>query len=89
MPPLRLHRCPNNFVKLEGHPCWKVEKALKEQGIDYEVVTGPLRRSKRDELQELSGQRIYPVIEFPDGEVYRDDSKEMAARIAAGKLMVP
>ena len=89
MPPLRLHRCPNTFVKLDAHPCWKVQKALDEKGIDYELVQGPLRRSKRDELQELSGQRIYPVIEFPDGEVYRDDSKEMAARIAAGKLMVP
>jgi glutathione S-transferase len=89
MPPLRLHRCPNTFVKLNAHPCWKVEKALQEQGIDYEVVKGPLRRGKRDELEELSGQRQYPVIEFPDGEVYRDDSKEMAARIAAGKLPVP
>ena len=86
MPPLRLHRCPNTFVKLDAHPCWKVQKALDEQGIDYEVVKGPLRRSKRDELEELSGQRKYPVIELPDGEVYRDESKEMAARIAAGKL---
>ena len=89
MPPLRLHRCPNTFVKLDAHPCWKVQKALDEQGIDYEVVKGPVRRSKRDELEELSGQRIYPVIEFPDGKVYRDDSKEMAARIAAGNLLVP
>jgi glutathione S-transferase len=88
MPPLRLHRCPNTFVKLHAHPCWKVEKALQEQAINYEVVKGPLRRSKRDDLEELSGQRQYPVIEFPDGEVYRDDSKEMAARIAAGKLLV-
>ena len=87
MPPLRLHRCPNTFVKLDAHPCWKVEKALQEQGIDYEVVKGPLRRGKRDELEALSGQRIYPVIEFPDGTAYRDESKAMAARIAAGKLM--
>ena len=89
MPPLRLHRCPNTFVKLDAHPCWKVEKALQEQGIDYEVVKGPLRRGKRDELEALSGQRVYPVIEFPDGEVYRDESKAMAARIAAGKLTEP
>ena len=39
-----------------------------EQGIEYEVVKGPLRRGKRDELEALSGQRIYPVIEFPDGD---------------------
>jgi glutathione S-transferase len=87
MPPLRLHRCPNTFVKLDAHPCWKVQKALDEQGIDYDIVKGPLRRSKRDELEQLSGQRKYPVIEFPDGEVYRDESKEMAARISAGKLI--
>ena len=86
-PPVRLHRCPNTFVKLDAHPCWKVQKALDEQGIDYEVVKGPLRRGKRDELEALSGQRHYPVIEFPDGSVYRDDSKAMAARIAAGELM--
>ena len=86
-PPIRLHRCSNTFVKLDAHPCWKVQKALDEQGIDYEIVKGPLRRSKRDELEELSGQRLYPVIQFPDGSVYRDESKEMAARISSGKLM--
>ncbi len=75
------------FVKLGGHPCWKVQKALDEQGIEYEAVKGPNRRSKRDELERLSGQRKYPVIELPDGEVYRAESKEMAARIAAGKLV--
>ena len=87
MPPLRLHRCPNTFVKLDGHPCWKVEKALQEQGIEYEIVKGPLRRGKRDELEQLSGQRKYPVIELPDGSVYRDESKAMAARISAGELL--
>ena len=86
-PPIRLHRCSNIFVKLDAHPCWKVQKALDEQGIDYEIVKGPLRRSKRDELEALSGQRHYPVIEFPDGSVYREESKEMAARISSGKLM--
>ena len=87
MPPLRLHRCPNTFVKLDGHPCWKVEKALQERGIEYEIVKGPLRRGKRDELEQLSGQRKYPVIELPDGSVYRDESKAMAARISAGELL--
>jgi glutathione S-transferase len=87
MPPVKLHRCPNTFVKIGAHPCWKVQKALDDQGIEYEVVKGPLRKSKRDDLESLSGQRQYPVIEFPDGEVYREESKEMAARIAAGKLV--
>ena len=74
------------WVKLRGHPCWKVQKALDDQGIDYEVVKGPQRPGKRDDLEQLSGQRKYPVIEFEDGRVYREESKDMAERIRAGKL---
>jgi glutaredoxin len=83
---VRLHRCSNMWVKIGGHPCWKVQKALDEQGIEYEVVKGPLRGGKRDELERLSGQRKYPVIELEDGSVYREESKDMAARIRAGGL---
>jgi hypothetical protein len=83
---IRLHRCSNEWVKLSGHPCWRVQKALDEQGIDYELVKGPVRPGKRDDLERLSGQRKYPVIEFEDGTVYREESKEMVARIEAGKL---
>ena len=83
---IKLHRCPNEWVKLGGHPCWKVQKALDEQKIEYELVKGPLRPSKRDDLERLSGQRKYPVIEFEDGSAYRDESKEMAERIRAGRL---
>jgi len=83
---VKLHRCSSMWVKIGGHPCWKVQKALDDQGVEYEVVKGPLRGSKRDDLERLSGQRKYPVIEFEDGSVYRDESKEMAARIRAGEL---
>ena len=86
MAPVKLHRCSNTFVKFGAHPCYKVEQALQEQGVEYEVVKGPLRRGKRDELERLSGQRLYPVIEMADGEVYRAESKEMAARINSGGL---
>jgi glutaredoxin len=83
---VKLHRCSNTWVKLDGHPCWRVQKALNEQGIEYEVVKGPLRKGKRDEIERLSHQRSYPVIEFEDGSVYREQSQEMAATIRAGKL---
>ena len=83
---VKLHRCSNVWVKLGAHPCWKVQKALDEQGIEYEIVKGPLRRGKRDDLEQLSGQRQYPVIEFENGGVYREESKDMAATIDAGKL---
>ena len=83
---VKLHRCSSTWVKIQGHPCWKVQSALDEQGIDYEVVKGPTRRGKRDDLERLTGQRKYPAIEFEDGSVYRAESKEMAERIRAGKL---
>jgi glutathione S-transferase len=86
---VKLHRCPNVFVKIGAHPCWKVQRELDDQGIQYEVVKGPLRRGNRDELERLSGQRLYPVIEFEDGTAYRAESKDMAARIAAGELSAP
>ena len=74
------------FVKIDAHPCWIVQKALDEQGIEYEVVKGPLRPGKRDDLEQLSGQNKYPVIEFEDGKVYREESRDMAKRIRAGEL---
>ena len=83
---VKLHRCPNVFVKVGAHPCWKVQKALDEQGIEYEIVKGPLRRGKRDDYETLTGTRMYPAIEFEDGTVYREESKDMAAKIAAGNL---
>lgn len=83
---LRLHRCSATWLKIDAHPCWRVQKALDEQGVEYEIVKGPVRPGKRDELDRLSGQRKYPTIEFGDGSTYRAESKEMAERIRAGRL---
>jgi glutaredoxin len=83
---VKLHRCSLMWFKLGAHPCWKVQQALDGSGVDYEVVQGPLRRGQRDELEQLSGQRAYPVIEFEDGSAYREESKDMAARIGEGGL---
>jgi len=85
---VKLHRCNAQWVKIGGHPCWKVEKALIDQGIEYERVPGPgvFGRKKRTRLIELTGNTLYPAIEFEDGRVYREESKDMAARIRAGKL---
>jgi glutathione S-transferase len=81
---IKLHRCSLMWVKIGAHPCWKVQKALDEQGVDYEVVKEPLR--DRGQVEELSDQKKYPVIEFEDGRVYREESAEMAKRIRDGKL---
>ena len=79
---VKLHRCPSVWAKIGAHPCWRVQKALDEQGIEYELMKG----TKRDDLERLSGQRKYPVIEFEDGSVYRAESKDMAERIRSGRL---
>ena len=84
---IKLHRCSLLWVKIGAHPCWRVQSALDSAGIDYEIVKGPVSRGKRTDLERLTGQRLYPAIEFEDGSIYREQSKEMAARIKAGKLM--
>jgi glutathione S-transferase len=84
---VKLYRCKNVWAKTPGHPCWRVQKALDEQGIEYEIVPGPWPgRGKRGEIEDLSGQTRYPVIQFDDGSAYRDESKDMAETIKAGKL---
>ena len=86
---VKLHRCSAQWVKFGGHPCWRVEQALIDQGIEYERVPGPpmpWQRGQRTKLFELTGGYLYPAIELEDGRVYREESKGMAARIRAGKL---
>ncbi len=83
---VKLHRCSLMWAKMDAHPCARVQKALDEQGIDYEVVKGPLLPGKRTDLKRISGQNKYPTIEFEDGSAYREESKDMAAKIRAGKL---
>jgi glutathione S-transferase len=80
---VKLHR---SSTRWKVGPCWRVQKALDEQGINYEVVKGPARPGRRVDLQRLSGQKLYPVIEFENGSTYREESKDMAATIRAGKL---
>ena len=86
--PIKLHRCTGRWVK-GPHPCWRVESALIDQRIEYEVVLGnslPWRRTSRRELIEKTGQNRFPAIEFEDGSVYREESADMAKRIRAGEL---
>ena len=84
---VKLHRCSNQWVKIKAHPCWKVEKALMDMGIEYERVPGPLSRSKRTAVFEGTGQRMYPDIQFEDGTWYREESKDMERTIREGRLM--
>jgi glutathione S-transferase len=83
---LKLHRCPATFLKTSGHPCWRVQSALDEAGIEYEVVKEPIFRWSRRELEQHTGQRALPAIEFEDGTYLREESAELAARIKEGRL---
>ena len=84
---VKLLRCSGQWVKIKAHPCWKVEKALQDMRIDYERVNLPMGRSNRDEISAITGQKKYPAIQFEDGSVYREESKDMESTIRAGKLM--
>src|SRR5947208_11440775 len=85
---VKLHRCKNMWVKVKGHPCWRVQKALDDAGIDYEVVPGPWPGKKdRTAVLEATGQALYPAIEFDDGTSYREESKEMERTIREGRLL--
>lgn len=83
---VKLHRCGTMWLKIEAHPCWRVQKALDEKGVDYEVVTHPLLPGRREELNRLSGQRKLPVIELADGKAIREESKDLAAKVRAGEI---
>jgi glutathione S-transferase len=80
-----LHCCNFMWIK-PGHACARVRTALDEAGVPYEMVHHSKLRSRRDDLHARTGQSVLPAIEFADGRSYRAESKDMAARIAAGKL---
>jgi glutaredoxin len=86
MAKLKLHRCSWTFLHTDRDACWKVQRALDEQGVEYEVVKHGYGRGGRDDVEALSGQRKLPVIELDSGEIYRAESDEMAARVRAGSL---
>jgi glutaredoxin len=85
---IKLHRCSGMWAKFGGHPCWRVQKALDESGIDYELVKegSSFKGSSRERTIERTGQKKFPWIEFEDGSVYREDSKDMAEAIRSGRL---
>jgi glutathione S-transferase len=83
---IKLHRCSGLWVK-GPHPCWQVQKALDEKGVDYEVVKHPVfPRGRRKDYIALTGQAKLPAIQFEDGRVLREESSDLAARIREGRL---
>jgi glutathione S-transferase len=85
---IRLHRCSLMWLKIDGHPCWRVQKALDEAGVEYEVVKHPpFPRSRRKAYAELTGgEAALPALQLEDGTVVREESRDLARRVAAGEL---
>jgi glutathione S-transferase len=67
-----LYRCttPTNWLC----PCGKVARALKKEGISVEVVRVPQRRSRRPEVEALTGQKRVPVLVI-EGEAICDSKR--------------
>jgi glutathione S-transferase len=67
-----LYRCttPTNHLCV----CGKVARALRAEGINVEEERVPLRRSKRPEVEALTGQQRVPVL-ILDGEAICDSRR--------------
>ena len=84
---VKLHTCGVTWLKIDGHACWRVEKALRDRGVDYDVVKEPtFPRGRRGAIKEHTGQELLPVIETNAGAWIREDSKALVARIEAGEF---
>ena len=67
-----LYRCstPTNWLC----PCGKVARALKREGVAVQEVRVPQRRSRRPEVEALTGQRRVPVLVI-DGQAICDSKR--------------
>jgi hypothetical protein len=82
---VKLHRCSTLWAKSQGHPCWRVQSALDEAGVQYELVKQvPLLRWRRKAVIAGTGQSKLPAIQREDSSWYRKESAEMAAEIRDG-----
>ena len=68
----KLYRCttPTNWLC----PCGRVARALKRDGVGFEEVSVPQRRTRRPEVEAVSGQRRVPVLVI-DGEAICDSRR--------------
>jgi len=67
-----LYRCPTPTDHLCA--CGKVARRLRTKGIDFDQVRMPYRRSRRPEVEDLTGQRWVPVLVHGD-EVIHDSKR--------------
>ena len=85
-----LHRCKTPTNRLCA--CGKVARELARRGIEADERRVPWRRGERDEVEEISGQTVVPVLEI-EGEAicdsrrilehlrWRDDERQRASSV--------
>ncbi len=90
---MELYRCRTPTNRLCA--CGRVARALDERGIDYEEHRVPWRRGDREDVLELTGQAVVPVL-VADGEAicdsrrivehlrWRDDERQRASSVDPG-----
>ena len=66
------------FIKPYCGWCHKAERWLEEQGVEYEKVDVITDESAHDEMIQLSGQDLAPVLEV-DGKILADFGPEQLA----------
>ena len=71
-----LYVCHGDEKSPRMHPCGKIQKALREAGIDYDKVIAAdgnpipfLRKGSRDELRVATGDDKIPAMKLADGTV--------------------
>jgi len=67
-----LFRCPVPTDRL--CPCGRAARSLKEAGVEFETERVAVRKSKRPEIVELTGQKRIPVLVHGD-EVIHDSKR--------------
>ena len=67
-----LYRCstPTDWLC----PCGRVARALRREGVAFEQVVVPQRRSRRPEVEALTAQHRVPVLVI-DGEAICDSRR--------------
>ncbi|HEY3914246.1 MAG TPA: glutaredoxin family protein [Verrucomicrobiae bacterium] len=67
------------FVKPWCGWCQQAEEWLDERGIPYETLDVTAERAAREEMRDLSGQDLAPVIDV-DGEILADFDTDQLAK---------
>ena len=80
-----LYVCHGDEKSPRMHPCGKVQKALRDAGIEYDKVVAVhgnpipfLRKGSRDELRVATGDDKVPALKLADGTVLTHSEQMLA-----------